>query len=181
MEQTRNEIRQTNPRVRPPPMPRGTRGLPAVQKRSGRKIKIRCRLRPRYRASIHRSTQCFRHAAQDEACNATEAKGQSSTGRAKVIGAVITAFCLCSECCGHEGGLTAWGTVPKVGVTVAAPRNVRFGTWVRIEIPGQPAIVRRVEDRTARRFDGRWDVLVKTHEEAKRFGIKTGTIKQTKP
>lgn len=161
-------------------MPEGTRGLPALHAPVGHKQSNCGSVRSRVRTLLPRSAQCLRHAAQDEACNATKAKGQAVTERHQVIGAVITAFCLCSECCGHEGGITAWGTVPKVGVTIAAPRNVRFGTWVRIEIPGQPVMVRRVEDRTARRFDGRWDVLVRTHDEAKRFGIKTGTIKPIK-
>lgn len=95
-----------------------------------------------------------------------------------MIAATITAYCLCAVCCGRTGGLTASGTFPRVGVTVAAPRNVRFGTWVRISIPGRAPIVRRVEDRTAKRWDGRWDILLPDHEAAKVWGIKQGKVEK---
>lgn len=56
--------------------------------------------------------------------------------------------------------------MPKQGVTVAAPRNVKFGTRVRIEGVGE----RIALDRTSKRFDGRWDVYFSRHEDALRFG-----------
>jgi 3D (Asp-Asp-Asp) domain-containing protein len=79
--------------------------------------------------------------------------------------AVTTAYCLCSLCCGGNG-VTASGDVPVQGVTVAAPRSVPLGTVVWIEGIGR----RVVQDRTAKRFDGRWDLYYKTHAEAVRFG-----------
>lgn len=89
----------------------------------------------------------------------------------------ITAYCACVVCCGKAGGLTASGAKPVPGVTVAAPRGVPFGRWAVIEVPGLGRLRRRVEDRTAKRFDGRWDVFFATHEEAKRFGIQLGNVK----
>jgi 3D (Asp-Asp-Asp) domain-containing protein len=62
---------------------------------------------------------------------------------------------------------TASGYVPVVGTTIAAPRNIPFGT--RVYIPTLKSW-RIVQDRTARRYDGRWDIFVKTHREAKHFG-----------
>ncbi len=88
-----------------------------------------------------------------------------------------TAYCVCAVCCGREGGLTASGTIPRVGVTVAAPRSVPFGTVVLVEVPGIGKLRRRVEDRTARRHDGVWDVLVASHAEAKRFGRRNVTVR----
>lgn len=59
--------------------------------------------------------------------------------------------------------------MPKVGTTLAAPRNIPFGTRVYVEKYGW----RVVEDRLARKFEGkRWDLFVKTHAEAKKLGIQ---------
>lgn len=89
----------------------------------------------------------------------------------------ITAYCACALCCGKAGGLTASGTKPVTGVTLAAPRGIPFGRWVSIELPGVGRIRRRVEDRTARRFDGRWDVFLSTHGEAQRFGKRWAEVR----
>lgn len=93
---------------------------------------------------------------------------------------LLTAYCACAICCGRAGGLTACGTKPVPGVTLAAPRGVPFGRWVSIEVPGLGRIRRRVEDRTARRFEGRWDIFVPTHEEAERFGARWATVRNRK-
>lgn len=75
--------------------------------------------------------------------------------------------------------------MPQVGITIAAPRSVPFGTWVTLEIDGKK-IRRKVQDRTARRFDKprakapRWDIFVRTHEEAKRHGVKEVRIVEMK-
>ena len=79
----------------------------------------------------------------------------------------VTAYCPCAKCCGKwAGGRTADGHMPAPGVTCAASRSVPFGT--RLLIPGVGW--RTVQDRLARRFDGRVDVLFATHAEAVRFG-----------
>ena len=66
--------------------------------------------------------------------------------------------------------LCADGNHPVAGLTVAAPRWVPLGTMV--EISGHNY---RVMDRTARRFDGRWDVFVSTKAEA----VKRGKVRRT--
>ena len=41
-----------------------------------------------------------------------------------------------------------------------------MGTWVSVAGVG----TFRVDDRTARRYDGRWDVFMRSHLEAEMFG-----------
>lgn len=87
--------------------------------------------------------------------------------------AIITAYCACTHCCGpHATGLTSSGTPPKQGVTVAGPRRYAKGTRIVIEGVGE----RIVEDRTAKRFDGRFDVYFVNHADARKFGIRTNTV-----
>ena len=82
--------------------------------------------------------------------------------------ATITAYCACPICCGKGAkGITAAGTRPVQGRTIAAPRSVPLGAKVRVQ--GLPGVF-TVEDRTARRFDGRWDVYFERHQDAKNFG-----------
>jgi len=84
-----------------------------------------------------------------------------------IITAIVTAYCSCKLCCGPTAPApTASGALPKEGVTVAAPRSVPFGTVVEIEGVGR----RVVQDRTAKRFDGRWDVYFESHQKAREFG-----------
>jgi 3D (Asp-Asp-Asp) domain-containing protein len=58
------------------------------------------------------------------------------------------------------------GKLPAAGVTVAAPRSVPLGSRVWVEGVGD----RLVEDRTARRFDGRLDLFVGSAAEARHWG-----------
>ena len=79
----------------------------------------------------------------------------------------ITAYCACRKCCGQSAaGITASGTRPVEGRTVAASRSIPLGTRIYIEGLGW----RTVEDRTAKRFDGRVDVYFRSHAEALKFG-----------
>lgn len=79
----------------------------------------------------------------------------------------ITAYCACVKCCGKNAkGITAMGTRPVEGRTVAAARSIPLGTRIHIEGIGW----RIVEDRTARRYDGRVDVYFKSHNDALQFG-----------
>lgn len=93
----------------------------------------------------------------------------------------VTAYCLCVLCCGSTPDTAANGRSPVVGVTVAAPRAVPFGTWVEISIPGMSPMRRRVDDRLSRRWDHRWDVLVESHAAARQFGVRKGTIRVITP
>jgi len=88
---------------------------------------------------------------------------------------LLSAYCHCSPvCCPKPNNPTASGAMPRVGITISAPRAVPLGTRVNIEGIGWWT----VQDRTAKRFDKpkakrpRWDLFVKTHEEAKRHGVK---------
>lgn len=82
--------------------------------------------------------------------------------------AIVSFWCACKICTGTPGQPTASGIMPRVGITISAPRSVPFGT--RVELAG---IGRRiVQDRTSLRYDHRWDVFVSSHEKAKRLGIK---------
>ena len=56
--------------------------------------------------------------------------------------------------------------MPVAGVTVAASRSIKFGTWLEIQGVGK----RRVDDRLARRFDDRIDIFFDSHTDALRFG-----------
>lgn len=81
----------------------------------------------------------------------------------------ITAYCACKKCCGEGAkGITASGRLPVEGHTVAASRSIPLGTRINIEGLGW----RVVEDRLAKRFDGRVDVYFASHAAAKKFGIK---------
>lgn len=92
---------------------------------------------------------------------------------ASALGDTVTAYCACKMCCGQwAGGTTAAGTVPKAGRTVAGPRSVPLGTRVHIAGVGW----RVVEDRTAKRFDGRWDVYFANHGEAINFGKRKASV-----
>ena len=84
--------------------------------------------------------------------------------------ATVTAYCACYKCCGKwsTAGITARGTKPRAGFTAAGPRNIKLGTRIYIEGVG----MRTVEDRTARKFDGTWEVFLNRHSDARKFGRK---------
>jgi peptidoglycan DL-endopeptidase CwlO len=81
----------------------------------------------------------------------------------------VTAYCHCEICCGTAGMPTASGRKPVAGVTVAGPRNIPFGTWVKIQGLGRF----QVTDRLANAYEGRFDVFMAGHRAAKHFGCKT--------
>lgn len=82
--------------------------------------------------------------------------------------ALITAYCACRLCCGPSAaGLCADGR-PVAPGAIGAPRAIPFGTVVHVEGLGRFV----VRDRTARRFDGRWDIYLPRHHDAVRFGVQ---------
>lgn len=85
---------------------------------------------------------------------------------ADAVTVTVTAYCGC-RICTPGLGVTAMGTRPKAGRTVAA-NWLPFGTRLNISGIG----TRVVEDRMARRFQRRVDVYMDRHEDAKRFGKK---------
>ena len=80
----------------------------------------------------------------------------------------VTAYCTCKECCGKWSNYnrTASGAIPTEGVTCAASRSIPFGTRLHIAGVG----VRVVQDRLARVYDGRVDIFMSSHNQAKKFG-----------
>jgi peptidoglycan DL-endopeptidase CwlO len=83
---------------------------------------------------------------------------------------LLSFYCSCAKCCGIADNFTKSGVYPEVGRTIAAPRNIPFGTRVYVEKFG----VRVVEDRLSKKYErkGRWDLYVNSHKEAQRLGIQ---------
>ena len=79
------------------------------------------------------------------------------------VGVNVSFYCGCARCCGVNSpevgghGHTTSGSWPVRGLTVAAPRNIPFGTPVCIEGVG----VRSVQDRGGSIVDNRIDVYVR--------------------
>jgi 3D (Asp-Asp-Asp) domain-containing protein len=69
------------------------------------------------------------------------------------------------------GHVCANGVYPHVHRTIAAPRWVALGS--RVFVCGKEYVV---EDRTARRYDGRFDIFVATKQEALTWGKRKETI-----
>lgn len=85
---------------------------------------------------------------------------------------ILSAYCACRICCGPDAAnLAAIGTPPRQGITVAAPRNIPLGSIITINGHRYTA-----EDRTAARYDGRWDIYFRSHKQAKQFGIRRATV-----
>lgn len=82
----------------------------------------------------------------------------------------ITFYCNCSECSGQwAGGLTASGTEPTEGRTVACG-SLDFGTEIYIEGLGDYV----VEDRGV---EGNWiDVYLDSHEACNQMGMMSRTV-----
>ncbi len=92
--------------------------------------------------------------------------GSTSVGPAQLMR--VTAYCPKKCCCGKfADGYTASGK-PAVGLIVAAPPNLAFGTV--LYIPGYGNAF--VEDRGGAITGNRLDVLFATHEEAKQWGVQ---------
>ena len=84
----------------------------------------------------------------------------------------LTAYCSCPICCGDNAdGVTATGTIPQQGRTVAADFN-QFPPGTKLKI-GEHIYV--VEDTfgSVNRF-GRLDVYFESHQEALEFGRRRG-------
>jgi len=80
----------------------------------------------------------------------------------------ITAYCGCSQCSGGSG-LTATGTVPAEGRTIAADTSVLpYGTQVVID-----GVVYTVEDCGSGVCGNHIDIFFSTHERALAFGRRT--------
>ena len=90
---------------------------------------------------------------------------------------LITYYCSCESCCGAGGGrVTASGTTPKVGRTVAVnPSQIPFGTKLRI---GKKNYV--AEDSGGGVGSNHIDIFVSSHSEALDKGVQYKKVWVTK-
>lgn len=98
-------------------------------------------------------------------------ESSSSSGSGTLLGNFkLTAYCNCATCCGVAGNLTASGTVPSAGRTVAMA-GVPFGT--QLSINGN---VYTVEDLGTPY--GHVDIFFNSHSEALSFGLQYADVYQ---
>lgn len=96
-------------------------------------------------------------------------ESSGSSGEGTYLGNfTLTAYCNCAQCCGTAGNLTASGTVPAAGRTVAMA-GVPFGTQLLIN-----GNVYTVEDLGTPY--GHVDIYFNTHEEALSFGLQSAEV-----
>lgn len=86
----------------------------------------------------------------------------------KTLSATVTAYS--SE---ESPGINAKGYSPIKGISIACPRNVRFGS--RVYFP-RLRLTRYCDDRTALQYDGRFDLYVGSKREAIAWGKRTEVI-----
>jgi 3D (Asp-Asp-Asp) domain-containing protein len=87
-----------------------------------------------------------------------------------ITNAIVTAYCACKICCGQTShGICADGHKPIAGVTVAASRNIPLGTHIHISGFTNDFVV---QDRLAKRYDNRFDIYFKSHNDALKFGLQ---------
>ena len=90
---------------------------------------------------------------------------------------LITAYCACTICCGPiSSGITASGSRPTAGITVAASRRYPLGSTIYVTIPGYLNKRYLIQDRLHKQYDNRVDIYFSKHQDAKKFGIKKGFI-----
>ena len=95
----------------------------------------------------------------------------SGSGQGTYLGNfTLTAYCNCAQCCGTAGNLTASGTVPSAGRTVAMA-GVPFGTQLLIN-----GNVYTVEDLGTPY--GHVDIFFGSHSEALSFGLQHADVYQ---
>ena len=105
----------------------------------------------------------------EDASADTSDSGSSSQGT-YLGNFTLTAYCNCAQCCGTAGNLTASGTVPTAGRTVAMA-GVPFGTKLLIN-----GTVYTVEDLGTPYGHG--DIYCGSHSEALSFGLQSADVYQ---
>lgn len=107
--------------------------------------------------------------SDDDYTESSESQGNSGEGT--YLGNFkLTAYCNCAKCCGTAGKLTASGTVPTAGRTVAMA-GVPFGT--KLLINGN---VYTVEDLGTPY--GHVDIFFNSHSDALSFGLQSADVYQ---
>ena len=110
--------------------------------------------------------------SDSEAASEEQTSSESSdSSQGKYLGNfTLTAYCNCAQCCGTAGNLTASGTVPPAGRTVAMA-GVPFGTQLLIN-----GTVYTVEDLGTPY--GHVDIYFDNHSDALSFGLQTAEVYQ---
>ena len=110
--------------------------------------------------------------SDSEAASEEQTSSESSdSSQGKYLGNfTLTAYCNCAQCCGTAGNLTASGTVPTAGRTVAMA-GVPFGTQLLIN-----GTVYTVEDLGTPY--GHVDIYFDNHSDALSFGLQTAEVSQ---
>ena len=105
--------------------------------------------------------------------NALESQVKQYAKKTKTITAEVTAYSPAETCSHGDHALctNAEGKRPIEGVSVACPRYIRLGQWVRIA--GQDL---RCDDRTAKKYDGRFDIYVDSYDKALIHGKQNLTV-----
>ena len=87
-----------------------------------------------------------------------------------ILTAVVTAYVATGHCVAYN---KPNAHLPVVGFTIALPR--RFALGSSVEVTGADGVLRRYhgEDRTAKKYDGRFDIFVDTREHALAWGRQT--------
>lgn len=99
----------------------------------------------------------------------SSSESSSSSSQGTYLGTfTLTAYCNCAQCCGTAGNLTASGTVPTAGRTVAMA-GVPFGTQLLIN-----GNVYTVEDLGTPY--GHVDIYFNSHSEALAFGLQSAEV-----
>ncbi len=121
-----------------------------------------------YEASDHEEDS---YEDYEESVDSETESEASSSGQGTYLGNfTLTAYCNCAQCCGTAGNLTASGTVPTAGRTVAMA-GVPFGTQLLIN-----GNVYTVEDLGTPY--GHVDVFFNDHASALAFGLQSADVYQ---
>lgn len=112
-------------------------------------------------------TEAVTDGTGDLEAESAETAGWTSAGIFKV-----THYCNCEHCQGEYIGMTATGTAPKAGRTIAVdPDKIPLGSVVKID--GQEYVA---EDTGGAIKGNRVDIFVTDHDEAVTKGIKEETV-----
>ncbi len=87
------------------------------------------------------------------------------------VAAIVTAYCLCALCTGHTHGITKSGVRARVGHTIACDPKM-LGAVVET-----PWGLRVCEDTGSAIRGNRIDLFVKTHDQAKKFGVRIAKVR----
>ena len=111
----------------------------------------------------------YTESSDSSECSDSSSECGSSSSQGTYLGTfTLTAYCNCAQCCGTAGNLTASGTVPTAGRTVAMA-GVPFGTQLLIN-----GNVYTVEDLGTPY--GHVDIYFNSHSEALAFGLQSAEV-----